>query len=78
MMTDLLGDLWRAGHVGLDFADERVILTEDIRRPGGREMASAACPARRSATSPAADDAGHAVWVLTPVGGLGRAPNRGL
>jgi phosphatidylserine/phosphatidylglycerophosphate/cardiolipin synthase-like enzyme len=31
LMVDLLGDLWRAGHVGFDFADERVWLTGPVR-----------------------------------------------
>ncbi|MDT3446729.1 hypothetical protein [Pseudofrankia sp. BMG5.37] len=32
MMVDLLGDLWRAGHVGVDFLDERVSIPPEIGR----------------------------------------------
>src|SRR6266516_2902113 len=79
LMVDLLGDLWRSGHVSFDLYDERVMLTGTVRdllaecedfldTLPGAEISDESQPMMLDTMS----------GMLTPVGALSRAPNRNL
>ena len=77
LMIDLLGDLWRAGHVSFDFLDERVSISDEVRdlikddeldSLPGAEISDEQRPMMLDTFS----------GLLSPVGGAYRAGDRNL
>jgi phosphatidylserine/phosphatidylglycerophosphate/cardiolipin synthase-like enzyme len=77
LMVDLLGDLWRSEHVSFDFLDERVSITEQVRRLVA-EDALDTLPGAEISDEQREMMLDTLSGLLTPVGGLRRAPDRNL
>ncbi|TCJ33729.1 phospholipase D-like domain-containing protein [Parafrankia sp. BMG5.11] len=77
MMVDLLGDLWRAGHVGVDFLDERVSISPEVARLAAAD-ALHTLPGAETADEQRPMMLNALTGGLSPVKGLFRAPDARL